>query len=358
MRDFAIRFIIFILLWLGMIVMSVEQSIFSILMFTLSLLMFFFLSKPNTGIYLYIALSIVTFLHGYVLVESLYSSMLLLLIVFIAIPRCPNIKFYLLFAMNIMLSVMLVYLQPVEVWLHVLIGGLIVLLIIKIRSLNMLQLKLDYESEQLKTQYRTLKRMNITAEDIARTEERTRIAREIHDSVGHQLTALMMKLEMLQIENPHESYTELKAMAKSSLRETRYAVETLQGKEVQGLGAVVQLIRKLEAENQLLITFTMKEGILSLPLSNTHSVVLYRVIQEALTNVMRHADTKQVNILIGKSVIHSLTFKISNKVVNPQKIRQGFGLKNMQARVMEVGGKLDVYQTEEKFIIEGMMPYE
>src|SRR5699024_4357027 len=116
--------------------------------------------------------------------------------------------------------------------------------------------------EQLLSEYRQLKRMHLAAEEVTKAEERTRIAREIHDSVGHRLTALILKLEMLHIQEPNEQYIQLKQMANESLAETREAVQTLQESEIKGIPAVVQLIRKLETESQLLVQFTIKEGIL------------------------------------------------------------------------------------------------
>src|SRR5690625_3731674 len=168
----------------------------------------------------------------------------------------------------------------------------------------------------------------------------------------------MMKLEMLHIEHQDPTYVELKKMANDSLQETREAVQTLQTSDVKGIPAVIQLIRKLEAESQLLIQFTIKEGVLSVPLSNVHGVVLYRVIQEALTNVMRHSDSKLVSISIGKSAINSLTFTIMNPVNSRENFTFGFGLENMRSRVTEIGGKIDIYQTDGQFIVQGMIPYE
>lgn len=61
------------------------------------------------------------------------------------------------------------------------------------------------------------------------------------------------------------------------------------------------LIRKLEAESHILVQFTIKQGVLSVSLSNEKSVALYRIIQEALTNAMRHAQAREVKIILGKS---------------------------------------------------------
>src|SRR5699024_12321647 len=83
--------------------------------------------------------------------------------------------------------------------------------------------------------------------------------------------------------------------------------------ETHGLAEIVQLIRKLEAESQLLIQFTIKEGVLSVTHSNEQGVTLYRVIQEALTNVMRHSESKAVQIEIGQEPVDGIAYKDKNR---------------------------------------------
>src|SRR5690606_22990206 len=85
----------------------------------------------------------------------------------------------------------------------------------------------QYLYDQLLGEYRQLKRSKIEHERVVRLEERTRIARDIHDSVGHKLTALLMQLQMISMENNSVEYKELKRLAAESLEETRHAVKTL-----------------------------------------------------------------------------------------------------------------------------------
>ena len=69
-------------------------------------------------------------------------------------------------------------------------------------------------------------------------------------------------------------------MAKDSLEEIRRSVKAMQTEENEGIATVVHRIRKLESESHMFVQFTMKQGILSVPLTNEKSVVLYRVIQD------------------------------------------------------------------------------
>lgn len=358
MSTFLIRFLFFITLWVLMLLHTNEQLVFSLLMLTISLIIYFFLSNKNASIYLYAGLAMILFIHGLVIADYFYTTVLLSLILMLACFRLPSIEVYLLTATMFSFFLILTIVQKQNIILAVIVSSVFIFLMIAHNKNSLKNLHENQSIEQLKAEYRQLKRMQISMDEVARNEERTRIAREIHDSVGHQLTALMMKLEMLHIETKDDQYLELKEMANTSLTETRQAVQTLSSADSSGIPAIIQLIRKLEAESQLLIQFTLNEGVLSHPLSNEHGVVLYRVIQEGLTNVMRHAQTKYVSIVIGKSAIESLTFSITNPLHSKEKITYGFGLTSMKDRVVNIGGTIDIIQENDQFIIQGMIPYQ
>lgn len=210
--------------------------------------------------------------------------------------------------------------------------------------------------EQLLLHYRRLKRLSVEQEELVRAEERTKIARDMHDSVGHKLTALLMQLEMFDIQNPNPTVQNLKELARDSLEETRYAVRQLKLNETSGIQSVIQLIRKLEMESHLIIKFTLEKGILSIPLSNDQSIVLYRVLQESLTNAMKHSDSKEVEVTLTMNSLQHVHFSVKNKIFTHYPIVQGFGLTNMNERLQEIGGNLRTNKTEQHFIVEGTFP--
>lgn len=223
-----------------------------------------------------------------------------------------------------------------------------------------IQLKTTYEREQ--SEFRKLKRQITIKEQNVRQEERNQIAREIHDSVGHRLTALLMQLEVTRLETKDESALEkinhLKSLAQSSLSETREAVKALKSEETTGLTAVIQLIRKLEAESHLEIAFNIKPGALSFPLSNDQSVTLYRAVQEALTNMMRHSGSREADIefsILGGSFFR---FQIRNPLKKKIELIEGFGLTSMRERLEKLDGSLSISQVEGKFILTGTFPME
>lgn len=97
----------------------------------------------------------------------------------------------------------------------------------------------------------------------------------------------------------------------------------------------------------------MKHGALTASLSNTQSVAVYRAVQEALTNAMKHGSEREVKITLeapGKAVFR---FEIENPVRNNIMLQKGFGLKSMQERLEDAGGMLEIFNYKDKFIIRG-----
>ncbi|WP_235715335.1 sensor histidine kinase [Halalkalibacter wakoensis] len=221
--------------------------------------------------------------------------------------------------------------------------------------------EMEARNEALMSEYRKMKRRLVEDEKAARQEERTQIAREIHDSVGHKLTALLMQLEVVRMEQKDETANqrllELKKLAKESLEETRSAVKALkQQDEVGGLSAIIRLIRKLEAESYMRIQFSIRHGALTAPLGNEQAIAVYRAVQEALTNVMRHSGGREVNIVFEAPAGGVFRFEVSNPVKMSRQHQEGFGLSSMRERMEQTGGKLEVTHYDGNFIVRGTLP--
>ncbi|MET3506481.1 sensor histidine kinase [Halalkalibacter oceani] len=215
-------------------------------------------------------------------------------------------------------------------------------------------------NEALLSEFRRMKRQLVAGEKLARQEERGQIARDIHDSVGHKLTALLMQLEVFRLEaadGTKERVNELKQLAKESLEETRNAVKTLKEDDMAGLSAIISLIRRLEAESYLRIHMSVKHGAFTAPLSNEQATVVYRAVQEALTNVMKHAKKKEATILFEAPAGTVFRFEVANVTDDEQlSFREGFGLSSMRERVEQAGGHLDIRHYNGSFIVRGTLP--
>ena len=244
--------------------------------------------------------------------------------------------------------------------LFILLYGLLVsAALVFFKKSYVLEEELQERNEALLSEYRKMKRRLLTDEQAARQEERTQIARDIHDSVGHKLTALLMQLEVFRLQaegETAEQLQDLKSLAKESLEETRNAVKTLKHDEAGGVTAIIGLIRKLEAESFLRIQFSVKHGALSAPLGNDQMVIVYRAVQEALTNVMRHSRAREADIVFEAPGGSIFRFTVSNKILETSAFREGFGLSSMRERIEQAGGEFKAGPENDLFIVKGSLP--
>ncbi|RUT47453.1 sensor histidine kinase [Paenibacillus anaericanus] len=213
-------------------------------------------------------------------------------------------------------------------------------------------------NEALLSEYRKMKRRMISNEQVVRQDERAQVGRDIHDSVGHKLTALLLQLEVFRMQVDDEAAAkvqDLKELARESLEETRNAVKTLKHEEVGGLPAILNLIRKLEAENILRVNFTVKHGALSAPISNIQSIAVYRAVQESLTNIMRHSTAREADVLFEAPGGGVFRFEVSNALTESKPFREGFGLRSMRERMETAGGQVEVIPYKDRFVVRGTL---
>ncbi|SHM71741.1 sensor histidine kinase [Gracilibacillus kekensis] len=206
--------------------------------------------------------------------------------------------------------------------------------------------------------YRKHKRDTVTNDQHARQQERIMIGREIHDRVGHTLTNLLMQIEILRLQDNRAEWDLLKNLANESLSESRKAVKALKEDHVTGIAAVIHLIRKLEAEQYVSIAFLTRQNALSVSLSPKQATVVYRAIQESLTNVMRHSRGKEATIILEAPGTTHFRFEVINPVEDDIEYREGFGLKSMKERLAQIDGELDVLVYNNQFIVRGLFPIE
>ncbi|MFA1821023.1 sensor histidine kinase [Virgibacillus oceani] len=212
--------------------------------------------------------------------------------------------------------------------------------------------------DALLSEYRGLKRRLASEEETARQEERVLIGHEIHDSVGHKLTALLMQLEVFRLKADEKDKVQvqsLKTLASESLEETRSAVKMLKDNDAGGLQGILRLIRKLETESFIRIHFSVKHGAFTVPLTGEQSFVVFRSVQEALTNIMKHSNAREAEITFEAPGGSIFRFEISNPVNNNYRMQEGFGLTSMRERLEKIGGQLEVQKTEEQFIVRGFI---
>ncbi len=187
-------------------------------------------------------------------------------------------------------------------------------------------------------------------EKLAMNQERTRIARDIHDSLGHALTGLNIQLEgalKLWDANPDQArafVAQAKEMGSTALHETRQAVATLRQTPLpqQDLAsAIAPLTQRLQQ-----VTGIVPRVVVDCPpLPESVKLSVYHMVQEALTNICKYAQATQVSITIQSlpdvSRLH-VTVQDNGVGFNAQDNTTGFGLRGIQERAEAEGGQLQL----------------
>lgn len=203
---------------------------------------------------------------------------------------------------------------------------------------------------KLSTALDQLRQYSLRIEDQSALQERNRIAREIHDSLGHTLTAQSIQLDsalLLQHSNRQEASVflqEAKQLCKQALQEVRQSVATLRTDPLHGQSLknlVEHLIQEFRAT-----TIIEPTCLVNLTQSLPREVVsaYYRVLQEALTNIIRHSAASEVilSLVIRDRLLH-LQIQDNGKGFNPEQNSTGFGIQGMKERISALGGEFRLF---------------
>ncbi len=215
-----------------------------------------------------------------------------------------------------------------------------------------LQTKLQEAAQQ---RIEDLHRFNVSLQR-AQEDERTKIAREIHDELGQVLTALKMDIVLLTegikdgIKTAKENIiTELNSISKmidGSIHLVRNIATELRPDILDHLGLIAAIkwqAKEFEKRNRIKCFF--ESDVDFIELEKNKSTSIFRIFQEILTNILRHSDSTEVRISINKiNGSFILKVKDNGKGINPNKIDNinSIGLIGMKERSELIGGKIDI----------------
>lgn len=204
------------------------------------------------------------------------------------------------------------------------------------------QQKLDIAREQLRE-------YALKAEDRATVHERNRIAREIHDSVGHVLTAQTIQLNnaiafwQVDSDRSYQFIVEAKELVATALKEIRYSINTLRSDPLEGKSlenALKLLLQDFSARTKINPEYTIN---LNHQISEEIKFTIYRVIQESLTNIIKHSEASQLKLELQTYPQYLyLLIKDNGKGFNPELNTTGFGLQGIKERIASINGNLQI----------------
>lgn len=185
-------------------------------------------------------------------------------------------------------------------------------------------------------------------EELAVTQERNRLAREIHDGLGHYLTAVNIQLKAAQAlaeQNPaqaQEALQNAQTLTTEALADVRRSISALRSDPAtsrplpETLGMLLAEARAADLQTGLQVMGDAR------PLPPQVEFTLYRTAQESLTNVRKHARASQVNITLTY-LPHSVALRVQDDGAGAEDIRGGFGLTGLRERISLVNGSLQVH---------------
>jgi signal transduction histidine kinase len=200
-------------------------------------------------------------------------------------------------------------------------------------------------------------------ETMATMAERNRLAREIHDNVGHYLTTITMQLEAARAvleANPvraRSAIEKAQAQAREGLSQIRGSVAALRTlpTEHRSLSeALADLAREAQTED---VTINLRVLDTLPQLSTPVKFTLYRVAQEGLTNARKHAQADQIELILDCMRAGMVRLRVKDDGSGSETTTGGFGLLGARERVEALGGQLHTVSTPgQGFLLEVELP--
>ncbi len=188
--------------------------------------------------------------------------------------------------------------------------------------------------------------------------ERVRIARDLHDILGHHMTALILNLEVANHniqqsvqEKAQEKVEQALALAKLLLGDIRTAVSELREDDNIDLLTSIEKLTEGIPKIQFEIDFAAAPQLRSVPLAET----LLRCAQEAITNTIRHSGASECKIAMTSTDGDCVLVVKDNGALYTEVV-PGNGIRGMQERVMAQGGSLVWEQTKNSFMLRIVLP--
>lgn len=196
-----------------------------------------------------------------------------------------------------------------------------------------------------------IKRLTAHLEEV-REDERTRIAREVHDELGQQLTGLKMDASWLskRIDTGqtaiHEKLSEMVSLMDHTIKTIRRISSDLRPGILDDLGLVAALEwQSEEFEKQYEIECVFTSEVEDVPIERSLATSVFRIYQEALTNVLRHAQATQVKSFFRQDATHMILTVCDNGQgfdYSEVKSKRTLGLIGMRERALMAGAKLTI----------------
>ncbi len=203
-------------------------------------------------------------------------------------------------------------------------------------------------SEELRFANVRLREYALQAEEYAAVRERNRLAREIHDTIGHALTIANVQLEVAAAmfdQNPpvaRDAIHKSQSMVQEGLREIRASVGELRSTllDHQSLDKALQRVVSEVATPRCRVTFEVCGQTRTLD-QKVH-LCLFRSTQECMTNAKRHSSATKIELILDYRDPETVALSVSDNGNGAADLQEGFGIIGIRERTQEIGGSIAI----------------
>jgi signal transduction histidine kinase len=203
-------------------------------------------------------------------------------------------------------------------------------------------------AQELTAVNRQLRTYAIQAEELAATRERNQLARDIHDSVGHVLTAVNIQLSAAQAMVSHDTESacqaidKAQALTKQGLADIRSSVSALRLSPIENRSLHTAIGELVQSNGDPSCRATLCVSGPPRALAQTVATALYRAAQEGITNARKHAGANEIRIELDYRQKDSVELAIVDDGEGAVDLSGGFGLIGLRERAEILGGELSV----------------
>ena len=221
--------------------------------------------------------------------------------------------------------------------------------------------KLNAANDELKSANMQLAQYAKESEKAAETRERNRLAREIHDTLGHSFVGIITGIEAcaaLMDVAPDATKMQLMAIAevaRQGMTDVRRSVKALRPDALEKLNlenALTQMVTEIKNATSADILYQCTADLNCF--NEDEEDIIYRIVQESITNSIRHGKAKRIEIFIDREY-NMLNLLIKDNGIGCSDIQKGFGLHHMEERLGMLGGSLQ-YSGEDGFTVKAQIP--
>ncbi len=221
--------------------------------------------------------------------------------------------------------------------------------------------KLNHANEELQQANRRMEDYSRESIKNAETKERNRLAREIHDTLGHTLTGIITGLDAcitlidMAPEAVKEQLKVIADVARNGMTDVRRSVKALRPDALEKMElekALVQMMEEMKRASNVEIEYCCTASLTHF--NKDEEEIIYRIVQESITNAIRHGKASRILIAISMEY-NIINIWVKDNGIGCAHIEKGFGLHHMEERLGMLHGSLNCF-VDNGFVLEASIP--